>query len=164
MKCGRSHLLEALVAGELSWSGEAELKQHAKGCARCRHELNWLETEQGLFRQRAGRDEVTHLWKGVAQRSGIAAPRAWPKVLAALAVTASLGLLLAVGVRYGAGARSPGELGELESAPAQSESIMSVGGVSLAPSEGAPACSTLPQGLGFHCGPVEEASFLASRY
>lgn len=163
MSCGRSHLLEALVAGELSGSGEAELRQHAKRCTRCRHELNWLETEQGLFRQRAGRDEVIHLWKGVALRSGIAAPRAWPRVLAALAVTASLGLSLAVGVRFDAGARSPAELGELASAPAQSESIMSVGGPSLAPSEGEPACSTLPQGLGFHCGPVDAASVLASR-
>jgi len=150
--------LELLVTNELSRSIAAELEQHVRSCPRCRHELDWLKTEQGLFRQRAGRDEVAYLWKGVAARSGLAATRVWPRVLAGLAVTAAV-VLMAVGLQ----SRGSGELHDLATAPAQSESIMSMGGMSLAPGNGGPECSTLPQGLGFHCGPVEDMRFLASR-
>ena len=93
-RCGRTAHLEAVAMGEASPALGAELRAHAKQCALCRHELNWLESESALFRQRAGRDEVAHLWKGVAQRRGLEAQRSWPRVLVAMAAAAAMVLLV----------------------------------------------------------------------
>jgi anti-sigma factor RsiW len=146
------------VSGELSAGAEAEARAHARQCARCRHELAWLETERRLFRQRAGRDEVTHLWKGVARRSGLVAPRRWPGLVAGVAAA----LLLVVAAGSVSVRRPPGQvddaLAALQSEPLESAPAALVGG------EGLDAvCSRLPTGLGFHCGPAVPASFLASR-
>jgi hypothetical protein len=153
--CGRTHLLDAVVAGEAPVALCLELRAHAAHCPRCRHELNWLESEKQLFRQRAGRDEVSHLWKGVAQRSGIAPSRPWPRVFAALAAT----LALAVGVGRLATSRTASPQGTEPGDALQSEQLESA----AAASDFRAACSTLPTGLGFHCGPAVPASFLASR-
>jgi anti-sigma factor RsiW len=153
--CGRTHLLDAVVAGEAPVALALELRAHAAQCPRCRHELNWLESEQQLFRQRAGRDEVSHLWKGVAQRSGLEAPRPWPRVFATLAAT----LVLAVGVGRLATQRTVTPAGVEPGDALQSEQLESA----AAASDFRAACSTLPTGLGFHCGPAIPASFIASR-
>jgi anti-sigma factor RsiW len=166
VSCGRSHSLEALVAGEATLTLEAELRAHIKSCSRCRHELNWLETEQALIRQRAGRDEVAHLWRGVARRSGITVSRAWPGVLATLAAGATF-LLLLVGLWQAPGASLPQGPLTLASTPMGSESSASASAAGLPGLESSestpPVCSILPQGLGFHCSPELLASFVASR-
>lgn len=167
MSCGRSQFLEALALGQASPSLEAELTIHLRSCGRCRHELRWLKTEQALFRQRAGRDEVAHLWKGVARRSGLDLPRGvWPRALAALALGAAV--LLAVGPWR---AEPPSGLTAATvivatgaPLPLDSETAMSHGPADSREPEGrSPMCSTLPEGLGFHCGPVQRASVVASR-
>lgn len=149
MTCGHSHLLDAVVAGEANAQTVLEVRAHAHGCARCRHELNWLETERSLFRQRAGRDEVAHLWAGV-KPVGHAPPRRLALLaLLAAGVVAVLGLSRITGPHFTSGAS------EL-SATLQSEPLESL------PDEPA-ACSVLPRGLGFQCGPAVQASFVASR-
>jgi hypothetical protein len=108
----------------------------------CRHELNWLESEAALFRQRAGRDEVAHLWEGVQARSKpVAHP--WPKMFAALAAAAAL-LLVTLPSRH---VESSGE------EVLESDALMSP---ALSFDE---PCSRLPSGVGFTCQP----SVLASR-
>lgn len=157
MNCGRTHLLEAAVAGETPRALELELRAHANTCARCRHELNWLDTEQKLFRERAGRDEVAELWKGVATRSGLERPRKWSRVFVALAasVLAVLGASrLAMHPVSSSGADASVAV---EQELSESE-LMSV--ISLASED---MCSRLPDGMGFHCGPAVPASFVASR-
>lgn len=151
--CGRTHQLEAVVLGEAPTAVAAELRAHAGACPRCRHELNWLETESTLFRQRAGRDEVAHLWAGVATRRQLETPRPWVRVLTALAAAAVLALFAG---RF-ASPRSP----SLATAQAfvqeafETDALMSP---ALFP-EGNEACSRLPSGVGFHCS----APVLASR-
>jgi anti-sigma factor RsiW len=157
MSCGRTAKLEALVAGELPVAPARELRAHAAACSRCRHELNWLESEQALFRQRAGREEVAHLWAGVVTRSGgKTAPRAWGRVL--VAVAASLLVLLAGGRLVVSNASHPG-------APAQAdvpaEALQSVLAQSFDVDE---RCSLGgPGSPGFHCAAPLPASLLASR-
>jgi hypothetical protein len=150
--------LEAVALGEAPAAVAADLRAHARQCALCRHELNWLESESALFRQRAGRDEVAHLWKGVAQRSGIQPPpRAWPRVLAAMAAAAVLVLVV------GRGSPRPASLASdrfpTEEA-LESSMLMSPGSFFFEADE---PCSRLPSGVGFQCSPVVPASFLASR-
>jgi anti-sigma factor RsiW len=164
MSCGRSQFLEALALGQAPPSLEAELTAHLRDCGRCRHELRWLKTEQALFRQRAGRDEVAHLWKGVARRSGLELPRVWPRALAALALGAAV--LLAVGPWRAERPSGPQPAAVATGAPLplESETAMSLGPAgSLEAPDRSPVCSTLPEGLGFHCGPVQQASVVASR-
>ena len=150
-RCGRTHLLESLVSGELPQSQEHELRTHTTACALCRHELNWLEAERRLIRHRAGRDEVQHLWEGVARRSKTARPLG--RVLVALA--ASVLLVLGVGqVSFrGSAASSDASVEDVVS-----EELQSTGGF-----EEMPVCSAFASGLGFHCGPAVPASFIASR-
>lgn len=152
MTCGRTHLLEAVVSGEAPGL-ELEVRAHAASCALCRHELNWLLTEKALFRQRAGRDEVTHLWRGVAQRTSRSQVRPWSRVLVGLAAAAvmvvGLGRVTQVSYRshdVALAASAPNESEPLSSEPVLDE-----------------RCSKLPTGLGFHCGPAIPASFVASR-
>lgn len=134
----------------------------------CRHELRWLEVEATLFRQRAGRDEVQRLWKGVAEAAG--PEKASPggssaKPLAQLAgLAVALMLVVAIG-RWKPWQGTPVEdsLGDvleevLESQAPQSEASWS--GMSSAVQ--AP-CSRLPDDLGFVCGPVSADRLLASR-
>lgn len=153
-RCGRTTQLEAVALGEASPSLVAELRAHTKGCALCRHELNWLESESALFRQRAGRDEVAQLWKGVASRRGLETPRAWPRVLVAMAAAAVLVLMVGNAPR-GPSLSTDGARGEetLESSMLMTPAFFF---------EEEP-CSKLPSGVGFQCSPVVPASFLASR-
>ncbi len=159
MICGRTHLLEAMVQGELAQAIADELRLHAASCAKCHHELNWLLTEKKLFRTRSGREEVQHLWAAVSQRvSPQPPPRRWSRV--ALAFAASL---LAVVGGHEMSRRSPQSSSGvdasivLQSEPLESEPMMSN---DVATDE---ACSRLPSGLGFHCGPALPMSVLASR-
>ena len=158
-RCGRTAQLEAVAMGEAAPALAAELRAHSKQCALCRHELNWLESESSMFRQRAGRDEVAHLWKGVAQRSGLETPRAWPRVLVAMAAAAALVFLV------GRVAPRPVSLATDGSRPTEEEALessmlMSPGSFFFEADE---PCSKLPSGVGFQCSPVVPASFLASR-
>ncbi len=157
-RCGRTAQLEAVAMGETSPAVSMELRAHTRQCALCRHELNWLETESSLFRQRAGRDEVAELWKGVEKRRGLSVePRSWPRVLVAMAAAAML--LVMVGrsapqqTSMATDTFSPEET--LESSMLMSRAV-----VFFEPSE---PCSKLPSGVGFQCSPVVPASFLASR-
>lgn len=154
-RCGRTHLMEAVALGEASPEVAQALREHATGCPRCRHELRWLETERQLFRQRAGREEVEALWRGVTARAAVQAPRRRGRVLGALAASA----LALLGVaRFSASpltARPVAvEEGELESSLLMSPVVLV---------EAEAPCSRLPTGLGFSCGPAVPASFLASR-
>lgn len=160
-RCGRTNHLEAMVAGELGVTTERELRAHADTCTRCRHELRWLESERRLFRQRASREEVSELWQGVSRRSGPQVGRPWVRVMVALAAS----LLVALGLGRLTLPRHPSAhatAGELSGGVDWSEA--SEGGFSsLQPESALTVCSTLPEGLGFHCGPAVPASFLASR-
>ena len=158
-RCGRTQHLEAVALGEAPSAVAAELRAHAKQCALCRHELNWLESESALFRQRAGRDEVAELWKGVAQRSGLQAPpRAWPRVLVAMAAAAALVLLVGRVAPRPVSLATDGSRTEEEAL--ESSMLMSPGSFFF---ESDVPCSKLPSGVGFQCSPVVPASFLASR-
>jgi hypothetical protein len=151
MSCGRTRELEAVVLGQTSKPVANELRAHASKCARCRHELNWLETESALFRQRAGRDEVAHLWAGVAERRNLEATRPWGRVLFAMAAAALL--LLTVG------GFSPKPTHFVADETLESDAMMSP---VLFFNSGEP-CSKLPDGVGFQCAPPVPASFIASR-
>ncbi len=154
-RCGRTAHLEAVALGEASPTLAAELRAHTKSCALCRHELNWLESESALFRQRAGRDEVAQLWKGVASRSGLETPpRDWPRVLVAMAAAAALVLMV--------GNAAPRASRSADGSPGDEtlESSMLMTPAFFVEEE---SCSKLPSGVGFQCSPVVPASFLASR-
>jgi anti-sigma factor RsiW len=148
MTCGKPGLLEALTRGALTATTASEVEAHATTCARCRHELNWLRTERALFRARAGRDEVSHLWKGVAARTAPAS-RPWKQLAVALAA----GLLALVSVqqllRAPRGVDQPSESEPLASEPIESTDPT--------------ACSRLPEGLGFRCTMSISDEALASR-
>ncbi len=60
--------LEAAVMGEVPEGRLSDCETHAEHCARCRHELNWLRSEQAMFGQRAAREEVSRLWEGAPRR------------------------------------------------------------------------------------------------
>lgn len=144
--------------GEASPAVALELRAHTRQCALCRHELNWLESESALFRQRAGRDEVAHLWKGVAQRSGLETPvHSWPRVLVAMAAAAVLLVMV--------GRAAPRPVSMATDGSRQEETLES--SMLMSPAflffEDAEPCSKLPSGVGFQCSPVVPASFLASR-
>jgi len=146
-----------MIIGEVSPVIEAELRAHARSCALCRHELNWLASELSIFRQRAGRDEVAHLWKGVAQRSGLEAPRSWPRVLVAMAAAAVMVLMVG---RIEPRPVSLATDGTVSEEPLESSMLMSPAFLFFEESE---PCSKLPSGVGFRCSAVVPASFFASR-
>jgi len=156
--CGRTPLLESVVTGEAPTALANELRAHAAGCARCRHELNWLESERKLFHERAARDEVAHLWAGIAERRGLPTPRPWSRVL--VAVAASLLVLLGAG----RAALSATSHGDSDASVFHDDLGMSEPLMSQALSVEAPEnCSKLPDGVGFRCEPAIPASFVASR-
>lgn len=157
--CGRTPLLESVVTGDAPAALANELRVHAAGCARCRHELNWLESEAKLFRERAARDEVSHLWAGVAERRGLPSQRPWSRVL--VAVAASMLLLLGAGrVALGITSSHGGaDASVFHDDFGMSEPLMSP---ALTLEEGE-NCSRLPDGVGFRCEPAIPASFIASR-
>lgn len=157
-RCGRTAQLEVVVMGETSPLIAAELRAHAKKCALCRHELNWLESESSMFRQRAGRDEVAHLWKGVAQRSGLDSPRSWPRVMVAMAAAAVLVLMMGRVSAPPVSLATDGSRNQEETL--ESSMLMSPAFLFFEESE---PCSKLPTGVGFRCSSVVPASFLASR-
>lgn len=158
-RCGRTSSMEAVALGEITGPRADELRAHARTCALCRHELNWLESEATLFRHRAGREEVAQLWSGVAASRGLDAPRPWTRVLAAMA--AGLVLLLGTGRLVSSTAPLDAEARAAAEAEAlETEALMSP---VLFTSTGGEACSRLPSGTGFRCEPAVPASFLASR-
>lgn len=153
-RCGKTHLLEAVVQGELAGD---ELRAHAEHCPRCRHELNWLETEQGLFRQRAAREEVSALWKGVAARTQ---PRRRSVNRALVGLAAALFVMLGVGrVFIGGPSSSSGRDASVAISAGAFDLLMTENAISQ---ERADLCSRSEQGIGFHCGYVP-ASLVASR-
>ncbi len=155
-RCGRTAQLEAVAMGEASTAVAHELRAHTRQCALCRHELNWLETESSMFRQRAGRDEVAELWKGVEKRRGLSVePRSWPRVLVAMAAAAVLVMMVGRAAPQQPSMASFGAEETLESSMLASPAFLF-----FEPSE---PCSKLPSGVGFQCSPVVPASFLASR-
>jgi hypothetical protein len=153
MSCGRTHQLEAVVLGQTSHVAAAELRAHAQKCALCRHELNWLETESMLFRQRAGRDEVAHLWAGVEARRQPTEARPWTRVLFAMAA--------AVALIFTLGTLTPRQVRYTSEGPETLESEMLMTPVLFR--EADEVCSKLPSGVGFQCAPPVPASFIASR-
>ncbi len=156
-QCGRTHLLDAMTAGEVAPALEIDLRAHASACARCRHELNWLESEQRLFRHRAGRDEVQQLWQGIERRTPRLRTRGISRMLVALAAA----LLLVLGVGRLA-VTAPGAPA-MAAGTDDSMLLQSVeGGSEPMSSEDPQICSRLTPGLGFHCGTVQ-TSVLASR-
>lgn len=156
-RCGRTSQLEALVRGEVPGPVAMDLRSHAKSCAVCRHELNWLESESSLFRQRAGRDEVAHLWAGVANKRGLNESRPWTRVLVAMAAAAVLALV--VGLGGGAAQRNALSPTRAMDEVFETDALMSP---TLILDEGEP-CSKLPSGVGFSCSQPVPASFIASR-
>lgn len=157
--CGRTAQLESIVTGEASPAQANELRAHAQGCARCRHELNWLESEAKLFRERAARDEVAHLWTGVAARRGLSSPRPWSRVLVGLAAMALV--VLGAGRLSLEATRSSGgaDASVFQEDVGMSEATMSPALTFDEPQN----CSRLPDGVGFRCEPAVPASFVASR-
>lgn len=156
-QCGRTHLLDAMTAGEVAPALEVDLRAHASACARCRHELNWLESEQRLFRHRAGRDEVQQLWQGLERRTPRLRPHGLNRMLVALA--AALLLVLGIG-RLTVSKNHPTVVGISTD---DAEGLQSMEWASEPMSfEDPQACSKLTPGLGFHCGTVQ-TSVLASR-
>lgn len=159
-RCGRTQSMEAVALGEVTGARAEELRAHARECALCRHELNWLESEATLFRHRAGRDEVAQLWAGVAAARALDAPRPWPRVLAAMAA----GLLLLLGAGRLVAAATPLSH-EARAAAEEAEALETQALMSpvLFTNAGDESCSRLPSGTGFRCEPMVPASFLAAR-
>lgn len=155
-RCGRTSQLEALVRGEVPGPVASDLRAHAKSCAVCRHELNWLESESSLFRQRAGRDEVAHLWAGVANKRGLNESRPWSRVLVAMAAAAVLALVVGLG---GAGQRNALSPTRAMDEVFETDALMSPALIL----DDAEPCSKLPSGVGFSCSQPVPASFVASR-
>ncbi|MCA3012379.1 MAG: hypothetical protein INH41_08265 [Myxococcaceae bacterium] len=154
-RCGKTHLLEAAVLGE---GPDEALREHARACARCRHELAWLDTEVRVFRERAARDEVQHLWRGVAARTGAPARRAGlNRVLLGLAA----GLLLVLGVGRLV-VPAPRSSGRDASIVVEGEALDGLSTENAFTAAAPEPCSRAGQGIGFHCGYVP-ASALASR-
>ena len=157
-RCGRTHQLEACSRGDLPGPVETDVRAHAKQCAVCRHELNWLETESTLFRQRAGRDEVAELWaENVRRRGGEpTVRRPWARVLVGMAAAAVLALVVGVGGPASSIRTNSAQLGEA----LETDALMSP---ALFFGEEETPCSKLPSGMGFQCAPLVPASFIASR-
>lgn len=156
-RCGRTQAMEAVALGEVTGARADELRAHAQGCPLCRHELRWLESEAALFRERAGREAVAHLWAGVAKSRGLEARRPWPRVLAAVA--AGLVLLFAA-ARVAAPQGAVDATAQAEEAEALESPLLMTPVLFVEPD---PNCSKLPSGTGFRCEPAVPASFLASR-
>lgn len=157
--------LEALVRDELTAPESAALQGHVAHCPRCRHELNWLESERALFRQRQAADDVGALWAELEAREARQRPRPQPQPARGFAQARRLAVSLAamvvvlVGVSRALVVSAPADrLGEGWSARVASE----VGTLeSREAAGGTPLCSRLPDGVGFRC--LVQASFVASR-
>lgn len=146
-RCGKTHLLEAAVHGEFP---DEALRAHAAHCPRCRHELQWLETERRLFRERTARDEVQHLWKGLAPRV-VPGPRRGVN-------RALVGIAAALFVVLGGGRLLLGA--PVSSAGLDASIVAETGPVTegaFSPERGE-LCSRPVEGIGFHCGYLTLAS------
>ncbi len=157
-KCGRTHLLEAMTAGEVPAPLETELRAHASGCARCRHELSWLDSEQRLFRHRAGRDEVAQLWRGIEARTPLL--RRGPsmhRVMVALAAA----LLVVLGMGRMSVTRPTAGTSQSVSSDDELQTINEL--MFMSSEDPQTSCSRLTPGLGFTCGAPAQSSVLASR-
>lgn len=154
-RCGRTQSMEAVARGEVPAAVAVEARRHAAGCALCRHELNWLESEAALFRQRAGRDEVEALWQGFERRRPQAPDtHPWQRML--LAVAAAVLLLFVAGRLE---SKAPGLATASDEGALESEPLSSQGWFFEVPE----SCSRLPSGIGFQCSQPVPASFVASR-
>ncbi len=157
-KCGYTHLLEAMTAGEEP-AREGELRAHARACARCHHELSWLESELRIVRYRAGREEVQQLWRGIeARSSGLRSGLGVNRMLVALAA----GLLMMMGVgRFSVQRPAPGgdSLVNQGDETLQSTALESF----FVSPEDPQTCSKLEPGMGFFCGSASTNGVLASR-
>ena len=142
--------LESAVLGEVHESRVHELEQHAEGCARCRHELNWLRAETAMFAQRTAREEVNRLWEGVDASSNRRARRPLKMVRAMLAIAASVLLAAVVTGTLSSKRGSAGHRGGFEPPPMSLE-MMSVETELLSK-----PCFT--PGFGIACGEVQLAS------
>jgi hypothetical protein len=146
--CPNRMTLESAALGELHEGRVSEIESHAEGCARCRHELNWLRAETAMFAQRAAREEVSRLWEGVAE---VAAPRRSMKAArAVLAVAASLLLAIALGGKISGASRGSQRSQNDSSVP------MSLEMMSVEQQRASMPCYT--PGFGIACGEVEYAS------
>ncbi len=152
--CPSKVQLEAAVLGEVPDGRVAELDAHASGCARCRHELNWLRAESTLFAQRTAREEVSRLWDAVDARANAKRGRGLTRTMLALA--ASL-LVAIVGVRFVGAAGRGSDRARSEPVPMSLE-MMSV---DWSADSGDSAPATMPcytPGFGIACGEVQYAS------
>jgi hypothetical protein len=140
-RCQKTHLLDAAVAQE---TPDEALREHAEHCPRCRHELNWLETERKLFRERAAREEVEALWQGTMRRS----PRAPRRALRRAAAGFAAAVLIVVGAGRVVLSLPASESGRDASVTERIEALMTENAFSA---ERAELCSR-PEGIGFHCG------------
>lgn len=152
--CPRMPQLESVASGEAPVALAVELRAHAEGCAVCRHELAWLQTEAELFRMRAARDEVGLLWSRVAERCDPPRRRPWSRGL--LVAAASLLVLLGLGrlSLEGLGPKAAAD-DEAQMSDALMSPMLGVGDDDN--------CSKLPDGVGFRCESPVPASVLASR-
>ncbi len=141
-RCNKTHLLEGAVRGEQPLE---PLVEHAQDCPRCRHELQWLETERKLFRERAAREEVEQLWAGMAKRGVVAPRRSARRALLALAA----GLLMVVGASRMAGHLPSSSADRDASVSDRFEALMTENAFSP---ERAELCSRADGTIGFHCG------------
>lgn len=155
-RCGRTQSLEAAVMGEVPHAAAIELYTHAQHCAVCRHELQWLESERVLFRQRSGREEVDHVWKAVVERRSLQEKvRRGSRTVVAFATAAAV---LIFGVHL---TSQPMKLAADVRAEETFESSSLMSPVLFIERE--EACSRLPSGIGFQCSPTLPTSVLASR-
>jgi hypothetical protein len=144
--CPSRHHLEAAVLGEAHDGYLHELDAHASGCARCRHELNWVRTETALFAQRAARQEVSRLWEGIEHDT---APRRRTVARGLLALVASIALAAIASGRLGSTVGRGADRGD--NLPMSLE-MMSVDRQLAAVELASMPCYT--PGFGIACGPA----------
>ncbi len=130
--------------GELGPAESSQLRSHLERCVVCRHELQWLETEASLFRQREGRQLFVE--KHTGRRLGFGG--AFGLLAAAAIVLFSAYQTLSMTRPSATPVFSPSDgQWSLEVQSSQSAAL--------------PQCSTLPEGVGFHCS--FPASVVATR-
>jgi hypothetical protein len=133
-----------------------EQELHVVHCTRCAHELRWQKSERELFRQRESKTQVAALWKEFesTQVSSAKPKTKWVAFELTALAAAALVLLSVAFVKQSMPSASATQ--HLEDFP-MTQVLASY------ETHRADACSKMPDGLGFHCGPGVPASFLASR-
>ncbi len=153
--------LEALLRDELPLAERVAVQAHVGHCPRCRHELNWLQSERALFQQRQAPDDVAELWAALEARAQPAKVARRPVSQAGrLALSFAAMLVVLVGVSQALVVSAPADrLGAGWPGLATSEVATLESRESA--SAGEPLCSRLPDGVGFRC--LVQASFIATR-